>query len=150
MKAEPYWLPLGAAVVEFFPQEPAAMPEEFQYDARVTVKVTLKRVAPEVLAILLGMPHYFRFRPPAIEAPRPRLALPWGDSAYTTLIAERWLIGHAEPEGPIWMCGPPDNGLTPSSEGPRRDPYRPIRTPTSAATLETIQRVHDLLRTLDL
>ncbi|WP_280247306.1 hypothetical protein [Nocardia abscessus] len=52
---------------------------------------------------------------------RPLPALPWGDSAYTSIRFPRWL-----PDDPAldrdtgWMYGPPSNGLTPSSEGPRR------------------------------
>ncbi|MFE2995027.1 hypothetical protein ACFXG4_08450 [Nocardia sp. NPDC059246] len=65
--------------------------------------------------------HYVAPRPqlPAGESSR-RLALPWGDSAYTTQTVTRWLPGDPEPTGPGWCYGPPSNGLTPSSEGPRR------------------------------
>ncbi|MGY4103442.1 hypothetical protein ACW2Q0_28345 [Nocardia sp. R16R-3T] len=48
-----------------------------------------------------------------------RLALPWGDSAYTSWVPQRWLPGDPD-SGPGWCMGPPANGLTPSSEGPRR------------------------------
>lgn len=50
-----------------------------------------------------------------------RLALPWGDSAYTSLVVRRWLPGDPEDQGGIsWAMGPLTNGLTPSCEGPRR------------------------------
>nr|WTA71272.1 hypothetical protein OHB51_35345 [Micromonospora sp. NBC_00855] len=54
----------------------------------------------------------------ALPAPPTRLALPWGDSAYTSAVYERhptewWPV-------PNWCLGPIENGLTPSGEGPRR------------------------------
>ncbi|MFI7527511.1 hypothetical protein [Nocardia salmonicida] len=55
----------------------------------------------------------------ALPAPPVRLALPWGDSAYTSFAPQRWLPGDPAPQ-PGWCLGPPANGLTPSSEGPRR------------------------------
>jgi hypothetical protein len=50
-----------------------------------------------------------------------RLALPWGDSAYTSISFPRWLPGGPADRDPRWGCGPPSNGLTPSGEGPRRE-----------------------------
>ncbi|MRH86025.1 hypothetical protein GFY24_00845 [Nocardia sp. SYP-A9097] len=67
-------------------------------------------------------PHFYRPpRPqlPAGESAR-RLALPWGDSAYTSLTHVGWLPGDPAPDPESrWDFGPPLT-LTPSSEGPRR------------------------------
>ncbi|WP_280304956.1 hypothetical protein [Nocardia neocaledoniensis] len=56
-------------------------------------------------------------RPELPTAPA-RLALPWGDSAYTSVVYNR----HPDHWWPVtsWCMGPLTNGLTPSSEGPRR------------------------------
>lgn len=53
-----------------------------------------------------------------LPAARVRLALPWGDSAYTSAVYQR----HPTEWWPKanWCLGPIENGLTPSSEGPRR------------------------------
>ncbi|MBF6298248.1 hypothetical protein IU459_11920 [Nocardia amamiensis] len=70
-----------------------------------------------------GMP--FVYRPPRPQLPAgqaaDRRALPWGDSAYTSIRFPRWLPGGTALDPDTgWMYGPPSNGLTPSSEGPRR------------------------------
>lgn len=49
-----------------------------------------------------------------------RLALPWGDSAYTSMVVQRWQPGVLAEPGGVWCMGPPANGLTSSSEGERR------------------------------
>ncbi|RBO87053.1 hypothetical protein [Nocardia puris] len=66
------------------------------------------------------------YRPPRLQLPvgesARRLALPWGVSAYTSVTFPRWFPGDPDPcSGMLWVAGPPDNGLTPSSEGPRRE-----------------------------
>lgn len=69
---------------------------------------------------ITGMPWFYRPRHLALPVGESvvRLALPWGDSAYTSAVYERhpvewWPV-------PTWCMGPIENGLTPSSEGPRR------------------------------
>lgn len=124
---------------KFFPLDPAPDVEFIRFDGPMVVEITLHDVPAEAVAILYGMPHYFRFIRPALPAPPPRHALPWGDSAYATWITSRWLPGDPAPAAAdlIWACGPPDNGFTPSSEGPRRDP-----------ALAPLNRYADMLRSI--
>lgn len=69
-----------------------------------------------------GMPGFYL--PPRPELPvgesAARRALPWGDSAYTSMVVRRWIEGEPPEPGGVWCMGPPANGLTPSSEGERR------------------------------
>lgn len=80
---------------------------------------------------------------PALPAAPTRLALPWGDSAYTTVTYSRWLHGDPTPDPANgWYMGPP-GPLTPSSEGPRRAATIPVPglAPLLARVLTALQKV---------
>lgn len=76
--------------------------------------------AHALIYAMTGMPGFYQPRRRALPVGESaaRLALPWGDSAYTSAVYQRhptewWPV-------PSWCMGPIENGLTPSSEGPRR------------------------------
>lgn len=87
------------------------------------LRVLNARLFREMCNAITGMPPFYECPqlalPPGESAAR--RALPWGDSAYTSMVIQRWLPDMPAPEpGGIWCMGPPTNGLTPSSEGERR------------------------------
>jgi hypothetical protein len=80
---------------------------------------------PDTLRLLLGIPRgwplFYRRTWLMLEPAPARLALPWGNSAYTTITHRRYMPGdNPNDVSCSWVMGPPDNGLTPSREGARR------------------------------
>lgn len=80
------------------------------------VSVTFRDVHPDVWRMCAGIPAGFPiwYVPPCLALPAApeRLALPWGDSCYTSAVYVR------EDWASTWCLGPL-SGLTPSGEGPR-------------------------------
>lgn len=110
------------------------------------VEFELTDIHPDVVRVLWNIPPGFPlwYRTPLLALPPapPRLALPWGDTAYTTCTYSRWLHGNDADTAPGWNFGPP-GPLTPSSEGPRRASSipRPALAPLLARVLDGLRKV---------
>lgn len=133
-------------VVVFVAPDPGPDDELFCFATPQEWCLTLTGVDPELVRIVFDIPPKFPlwYRRPraALPAPPPRLALPWGDSAYTSCVYEQWLSGDPHP-APGWCQGPPPP-LTPSWEGPRRQHH--VLAGHAAPSADLLRRVLDGLR----